>query len=425
MATVRQLADGKAVVLWRDSERTQHSATFDRERGPHGWRAFQGALQATSPAPARPQGWSKQGTRWVYLPAQAEAPQEAPEASAQTLGAYGTSYISSQRFRGADYYRVRSLASWSNHIASAAVGSVPVGTVTAGQLDEWQAALEGNLAPRTIRNLRTIMHQVIKGAIRDELRADNPLSAVVAVKGGRQHYSKPMKAAWLEAFETAARQVDEQLPMPGDSTYFQDAFTVLMGSPLRMGELRALQGSHIQGQRVTVAQAIKRAVVDGRECGQYAGTPKTDASARGFMTDADTAAVLARRAQLAAERGTVWLFPSQRGAIVQASVMGHRWHKMLELLRAAGVPIPPDHETPAGRTVAGITPHGLRRTYASWMIDAGVPIAQVQADMGHAHGSTTLDIYTDDLADEAAQLSAADTYAAKRKAARTRHLQAV
>jgi integrase len=423
MANVRKLDNGKALVQWRDGSRKAHTATFDRERGPHGWAAFRNALGATTPAPAVPAGWVKQGTRWSYLPELAEGSQGPSGLSGgQSLADYGQAFISSKRFRGSDYYRLRSLASWSNHVTGT-VGTVAVGTVTAGQLDAWQSQLEGKLAPRTIRNLRTIMHQVLNEAIRSGVRADNPLRAVDPVKGGRQHHSAPVQQAQVPHFMAAATQVDVEVPMAGDPSWFLDAFTVLMHTGLRMGELRALQAHHIQGDQVTVDQAIKRAVVDGRECGQWAGTPKTQTSSRTLYVDAETAQLLARRAAAAGPAG--YLFPSERGAIVQASVMSHRWHHMLQLLRAAGVQIPADHTTPAGRTIAGITPHGLRRTFASGMVAEGVDVASIAAVMGHADKTTTLNIYTEDMSTADDKRTAAAAYAARMRGNQERHLQAV
>jgi len=42
----------------------------------------------------------------------------------------------------------------------------------------------------------------------------------------------------------------------------------------------------------------------------------------------------------------------------------------------------------------GLRFHDLRHSYATWLVDDGVPINMVQKVMGHERSSTTLDLYT-------------------------------
>ena len=56
-------------------------------------------------------------------------------------------------------------------------------------------------------------------------------------------------------------------------------------------------------------------------------------------------------------------------------------------------------ETPAVNHVArhqagGLRFHDLRHSYATWLVDDGVPPNMVQRVMGHERSSTTLDLYT-------------------------------
>ena len=41
-----------------------------------------------------------------------------------------------------------------------------------------------------------------------------------------------------------------------------------------------------------------------------------------------------------------------------------------------------------------LTFHGLRHSYATWLVDDGVPINMVQKVLGRERSSTTLDLYT-------------------------------
>ena len=42
----------------------------------------------------------------------------------------------------------------------------------------------------------------------------------------------------------------------------------------------------------------------------------------------------------------------------------------------------------------GLRYHDLRHSYATWLVDDGVPPNMVQRVMGHERSSTTLDLYT-------------------------------
>lgn len=58
-----------------------------------------------------------------------------------------------------------------------------------------------------------------------------------------------------------------------------------------------------------------------------------------------------------------------------------------------------DTETAAVKLVArgqagGLRFHDLRHSYATWLVDDGVPPNMVQRVMGHERASTTLDLYT-------------------------------
>jgi integrase len=50
---------------------------------------------------------------------------------------------------------------------------------------------------------------------------------------------------------------------------------------------------------------------------------------------------------------------------------------------------------PAARSLEEIVTYSLRHVAATWMIDGGASVKEVQASLGHAQASTTLDVYAD------------------------------
>jgi integrase len=58
--------------------------------------------------------------------------------------------------------------------------------------------------------------------------------------------------------------------------------------------------------------------------------------------------------------------------------------------------------------VGGVRFHDLRHSYATWLVDDGVPPNMVQRVMGHERASTTLDLYTRRTDDSSRILRALD-----------------
>jgi integrase len=56
----------------------------------------------------------------------------------------------------------------------------------------------------------------------------------------------------------------------------------------------------------------------------------------------------------------------------------------------------------------GLRFHDLRHSYATWLVDDGVPVNMVQRVLGHERSSTTLDLYTRRTDDPSRVLRALD-----------------
>ena len=419
MAQMMELPTGAVRIRWRvggSKVGGQRNATFTREKGPDGWRAFKAALEAQG-HPEQPTGWVKQGRRWKQLTA-------APEATGPTLASYGLETLQGKWLGGDDYYRLRSVARFKAHIQPT-LGHIQVSELTPQHLSDWQLGLA--LAPKTITSLRTLLHTILDRAVIAGLLKASPLRSVKAIKGGKQGSSYAPTMETLAALELAVVQVDEQLPYPNDPTFTQDMWAVLFGTGLRMGEARAMRASWLKvtdaGAFLVVSNAVKRAVVDGKECGSWEGSTKTDAGQdRRIALGPATLAVIQRRILRAAPGGL--LFPAAQGGLLAHSVWNTRMHRIVELCRAAGVELPADRISEAGRHRLALTAHGLRKAFSSWLQASGAPLAAASKALGHANVGITASTYTVDVGDEATQLAAAAALEALQAQARKQRLVA-
>ena len=425
MAQVVEREGQSTLVRWRSGGRAgkQHTAYFDKQRGPHGWERFRKALEFHG-HPAQPPGWQKSGTRWLEVAQLPQALQELPAATdGPTLASYGLETLQGKWLGGDDYYRLRSLARFRDHI-SPQLGHLQVSELKARHLNDWQ--LELKLAPKSITSLRTLLHAILDRAVSDELLPFSPLRSggVKAPKRGRKQASAVPTMENLRELERAVVEVDELLPFPGDPTFAQDAWAVLFAAGLRMGEFRALRTTSLQGSFLVVRKAVKRAVVKGKECGSWEGDTKSEAGQdRRIALGPKALAVVQRRIERTTPGGLLFPAATDSSRLLAHSVWNRRMHLIVTTCRERGAELPADRTTVAGRNRLAITAHGLRKAYSSWLQHGGATLAAASKSLGHANVGITASTYTVDISDDAAALKAAADMEALQELARRPELK--
>lgn len=157
---------------------------------------------------------------------------------------------------------------------------------------------------------------------------------------------------------------------------------------LRFGEITALRRSHVRFVRgrylVDVREAWKRHA--GKEDGQPLGAPKTQKGTRTVTLG-----------KAAAERFKPWLdkiegdnliftVPSTGTQITSSYFSRIIWRPTIDKLMA-----PEDESKP--KLHARPTPHDMRHTHASMLIEAGVDLPTIQERLGHESITTTIGTY--------------------------------
>lgn len=414
MPSIRHDAEkGTTWLTWRAGGRggRQCSATFEtkggRKRGAGGWQDFADALEREGHPADAPAGWVKYGRRWQL--------DDAPQLDdRETLETYGNRWLREEQ-RGANRHRRDSRVAFETHVVPA-LGSLYLDEIRPRDVKRWQAGLERKLSSSSIRNMRSVLGQIMVAAVEDELADSNPVAAVKAPEGGREHHSAIIPIGDVATYLSAARAVDAEnvaARTRDRDPHFADMVELFLRTGLRFGELAgctvdcytpAKRGREPEPATLEITASIRRRVVededgelyyDGREVAET----KTRAGERIIVLDRQAAAIVERRIAASKARGELSLFPAVWGGPVSDSTTRQRWYRMLELAAELGAKVPKGGKTKSGEKRYGLTPHGLRRSWFSYRHKLNHDGATVAKEGGHTDAVTGQRIYTESVSD--------------------------
>jgi integrase len=233
--------------------------------------------------------------------------------------------------------------------------------VTHDQVQAWTAGLTASgLSAASVVKAHRVLSMVLAYAVRSRRLASNPADGVTLPRVTRAD-RRYLRADQVAALADAAG--------PGRLVVLTLAYT-----GLRWGELAALRVSRVDllRRRLHVAESVTE--VDGGRLDW--GLPKSHERRWVPLPRilADDLAV-----QLAGKAPEELAFTTRHGAVLRVGGARRSWWD--RAAAAAGVP--------------GLTPHELRHTAASLAVSAGANVKAVQAMLGHAKASMTLDVYAD------------------------------
>jgi len=290
-----------------------------------------------------------------------------------TLGQYADRWFDLIRstIKRRTYTRYEEL--WRIHLKPA-FGEVKVRQLHRGRIMGFLAGKLGeDLARNTVRNIHATLRAMLKVSVDDGVLLSNPAEKLgrqlrlVTPKATRQEQIKAMTKEQRHLFlETAVKVLPRTYPL----------FFVLAGTGMRLGEALALQPEDVdvRGREIRVARALSAGVLETPKSGHGR---TVDISKRLVemlaQWDVERKAEMLRRGW--AERPS--LFYSDAGTLLDDSNV----RKLMTcVLKKAGLPL-------------HFTPHCLRHTYASLMLQQGESVAYVQRQLGHASIQLTVDTY--------------------------------
>lgn len=260
------------------------------------------------------------------------------------------------------------------------IGAIKLADLTALQVEAAYADLVRSggpagrpLSPKTVRNAHTVLRRALGDAERLQILGRN-----VARLARPPRYERPEIATWTAAeLRTFLDHVaDERL---------HALYNLLATTGMRRGEALGLRWSdvNLDAGHVSISQTLTTA---GSQL--VFGPTKSAWSRRRLALDEGT------RAQLAAHR---------QEQVKERLLVGSAWANERDLVftEADGSLVHPDRLTGAFRRHSdrlGLPqlggPHGLRHTWATLALTAGVHPKVVSERLGHATVSITLDIYS-------------------------------
>lgn len=241
---------------------------------------------------------------------------------------------------------------------------IPLTRLTSLQLRAFFADL-AHFSPSHRRHIYQFLRAALRDAVRTDLIPSNPMDAVDPPEGGAVRPARAWTPEEVARFLEASK--DHRL---------HTLFRLMLATGLRIGEALALRWEDWEGDRLWVRHTLRR---DGT-----LGPPKTPGSMGYLYLDPDTQVALAtwqKRLDAEREQAEDWqehglIFPSRRGTPLEYR----------NVLRAF-------NELQAKAGVTPINLHGLRHTYTSLALRAGLPPKVVAARLRHKDVKLTLQVY--------------------------------
>lgn len=349
MASIRTRprADGStAYAVLYQVDGTQTSVTFDDERAAQDFRAAINTLGAERAMRA-----------WEIAP----TPVVAKRISGPTVAKWVDQHVAA--LSGVALSTIYDYRAYLRNDITPTLGDMPLELLTPADVAAWvERMAKAGSSGKTIQNKHGFLASALNAAVAAGVIPSNPAA------GTRLPRTERADMVFL------TREEFQQL-RTGFTDRWLPLLDFMVASGARFGEIAALRPSDVDRVRGTVhiGRAWKRTYISG--VGYQLGPPKTRKSVRTISVAASILDVL--------DYSREYLFTNSRGGPLRAP----GWRNNVWYPSVARASEGDDGLKKAPRI------HDMRHTCASWMIAAGVPLAVIQAHLGHESITTTVDRY--------------------------------
>ncbi len=344
-------------AMWRDHEGRQRSKSFDRKSD---------AQKHLSTVEA-------DLLRGTYVD---------PRAGQVTLAEYAEDWMAKQEWR----HSTRTLADshMRNHIGPG-LGKRRLMSITRTDVQGFVTGMsrgDNALSPKTVDGVYRRLVSILEAAIYDRKIAHSP-----AVKIKLPRINKTV------ADSVVALDLDDVHRIADAAPPWLTAFVwTIATAGLRPGEAAGLtlervdfmrRELHVDRQLTTIVRDADQTPEGEFRTTAVLAPTKTEASVRRIPIADSLVAELNRhigeQPPHEFEPGATLLFTNGKREPLRRNTLGYNWDQLRKKL----------HLPPAARGW-----HSLRHTYASWLIEAGLSVKTVQARLGHASATETLEVYS-------------------------------
>lgn len=355
MANIQKRADGRYRARYRDEAHKEHSKHFKRKVDAQQWLD-----EVTASL-----------VRGDYV---------APNAGDETVQVFAERWLAMQPLRSSSAYGYKSHL--KRHVYPA-FGARKLSSIAPSDIQAWVRNLskgdEGRkvkpLAPTTIGVVHAILYSVFAAAVLDRKIRSNPCQSTKLPKDEKDRQVVPMSTEVMRKLES------------GIPAELKAMITLGAGTGMRQSEVLGLTVDRIDFLRKTLRVDRQLLSVPGE--GPRLTPPKTKASIRTIPLPDAVVDALAEHLKT---------YPVDNGGDLPGLVFTRSW----ELPDGSVLREPWTRQRfghvwrPVARTV-GLAPgtgyHALRHYYASLLIRHGESVKTVQARLGHASATETLDTY--------------------------------
>ena len=270
------------------------------------------------------------------------------------------------------------------HVIATPIGSTPLQDVNGPKLNTLYARLlrpkpNGHgLSPRSVQYVHVILHRAFRDAVRWERLLRNPCDAADPPRG----LTRPKLRVWSPV------ELGSFLRLAAEDRLIALWHLIAM-TGMRRGEALGLQWEDLdlEAGRLSIKRTLIQIANYSKDGTDWTlGAPKTRSGYRQVELDPRTVAVLrAHRARQAEERLRLggdyltneFVFTRHDGRPLHPKLVSQQFRRLVRRL-----------ELPT------LSVHGLRHTWATLALQAGVHPKVVQERLGHAQISVTLDTYS-------------------------------
>lgn len=281
-----------------------------------------------------------------------------PAAGTRLFGEYAASWQAVQ------VHRPTTVAQVDNHLRNHALpffGARTIAPIRPSEVQAWVRGRTEVLAPATVEVVFRIFGAILNAAVDDRIIARSPATGVRLPRIAKRQVVPP-----------TVEQVSAVIDAMPDR--YRALVVLAAGTGLRQGECFGLTVDRVDFLRRTVR--VDRQIVMAAGPPQF-GPPKTQASVRTVPLPDVVASVLAAHLEQWPVGTNGSIFTAPTGGALYRNRVGEIWRRSV-----AAIDLP------------GLRFHDLRHFYASLLIRHGESVKVVQARLGHASASETLDTYS-------------------------------